>query len=125
MLQEKGHFAEFVNTIRDHGMEEEETEIILKVKGCLWAVGNVGSMELGAPFIEKSNVVQMIVEIAEKSEVITLRGTAFFVLGLISRSVHGSEILSECGWDGPVTTMGELVGGFIPLDLRRLFSVRL
>lgn len=125
LLKEKGHFTEFVNTIREHGTEKDDAEILLKVKGCLWAVGNVGSMELGASFIEESNVVQMIVEIAEKSEVITLRGTAFFVLGLISRSMHGSEILSEHGWDGPITTMGELLGRFIPLDLRQLFSVRL
>ncbi|KAI9784054.1 MAG: hypothetical protein M1816_001085 [Peltula sp. TS41687] len=124
LLQEKGHFAEFVNTIREHGMEEDDGEMLLKVKGCLWAVGNVGSMELGASFIEESDVVRTIVEMAEKSMVISLRGTAFFVLGLISSSVHGSEILSEHGWDGPMTTMGELLGRFIPLDLRRLFSMQ-
>lgn len=125
LLYDKGHFVEFVHTIRDHGMEKDDTEIIAKVKGCLWAVGNVGSMELGAPFIEESNVVPLIIEIAEKSEVVTLRGTAFFVLGLISRSVHGSEILSEHGWDSATTAMGESLGRCIPLDLGRLFSVRI
>ena len=123
LLRDKGHFTEFVNTIRDYGMESEDEEIIVKVKGCLWAVGNVGSMERGAPFIEESNIVEWIVAIAEKSAVITLRGTAFFVLGLLSRSLHGSEILSECGWDGATTAMGEPLGRCIPLDLRRLFSV--
>ena len=124
LLEEKGHFEDFVSTIRDSGMESEDEEVILKVKGCLWAVGNVGSMALGAPFLEHSDVVQQIVSIAENSEIMTMRGTAFFVLGLISRSLHGFEILDECGWDGPTTMMGESLGFCIPLKLDRLFSVR-
>ena len=123
LLREKGHFEEFAATIRDHGMETIDQELILKVKGCLWAVGNVGSMELGAPFIEETDVVENIVKIAENHEIMTMRGTAFFVLGLISRSLHGSEILLEFGWDGATTIMGESLGFCLPTDLRRLFSV--
>ncbi|KAJ8123591.1 hypothetical protein ONZ43_g500 [Nemania bipapillata] len=95
LLEDKGHFQEFASTIREHGMQSDDQELITKVKGCLWAVGNVGSMELGAPFLESTDVVERIVEIAESHLVMSLRGTAFFVLGLISRSVHGLEILSE------------------------------
>jgi rapamycin-insensitive companion of mTOR len=124
LLQHKGHFDEFVATIKDLGMEEEDSEIILKVKGCLWAVGNVGSMELGAPFLESTNVVQMVVMIAERSEVMTMRGTAFFALGLISRSVHGQEILAEYGWDGTVNMRGESLGFCIPLNFQSLFSIK-
>ncbi|KAF4637249.1 hypothetical protein G7Y89_g821 [Cudoniella acicularis] len=54
LLRDKGHFDEFASTIRDYGMLSDDAELILKVKGCLWAVGNVGSMELGAPFLEES-----------------------------------------------------------------------
>src|SRR3984957_13250779 len=39
LLRSKGHFDEFANTIREHGMLSEDPEMILKVKGCLWAVG--------------------------------------------------------------------------------------
>ncbi|KAF2843314.1 hypothetical protein M501DRAFT_994203 [Patellaria atrata CBS 101060] len=125
LLESKGHFNEFVSTIRDCGQEDEDAETILKVKGCLWAVGNVGSMELGAPFLEQSDVVKWIVAIAEKSEVMTLRGTAFFVLGLISRSLHGQEILLEYGWDGTHNSMGYSLGYCLPLDFPKLFSVLL
>ncbi|QDS75740.1 hypothetical protein FKW77_008368 [Venturia effusa] len=123
LLEQKGHFDEFVATIKDLGMEEEDAEIILKVKGCLWAVGNVGSMELGAPFLENTGVVQWIVDIAERSEVMTMRGTAFFALGLISRSLHGQEILAEYGWDGTVNMRGESLGFCIPLEFKSLFSI--
>lgn len=124
LLEQKGHFDEFATTIREFGMEDDDLETILKVKGCLWAVGNVGSMELGAPFLEKSDVVKWIVQIAETSEVMNLRGTAFFVLGLISRSLHGQEILIEYGWDGVVNETGETLGFCIPLDFKKLFSIK-
>ncbi|KAK3313771.1 Rapamycin-insensitive companion of mTOR, N-term-domain-containing protein [Apodospora peruviana] len=124
LLRDKGHFDEFAATIRDHGMESDDPEIIIKVKGCLWAVGNVGSMELGAPFLESCDVVSQIVKIAQDHEVMSLRGTAFFVLGLISRSVHGLEILSEHGWDANTNVMGHSLGFCIPEDLSKLFSLK-
>jgi rapamycin-insensitive companion of mTOR len=123
LLKQKGHFDEFVANIRDFAMEDDDSEIIVKVKGCLWAVGNVGSMELGAPFLESSDVVQWIVKIAEQSEVMSLRGTAFYVLGLISRSLHGQEILLEYGWDGVVNDAGEALGFCLPLHFQKLFAV--
>jgi rapamycin-insensitive companion of mTOR len=80
-------------------------------------------MELGAPFLESSDVVQWIVKIAEESEVMSLRGTAFYVLGLISRSLHGQEILLEHGWDGVVNDAGEALGFCLPLHFQKLFMV--
>lgn len=124
LLRDKGHFEEFAATISSQGMQSKDAEIITKVKGCLWAVGNVGSMELGAPFLESCDVVEQIIEIAESHPVMSLRGTAFFVLGLISRSTHGLEILSEHGWDSNMTQMGTSLGFCIPSDLSKLFSIK-
>lgn len=123
LLREKGHFDEFAATIRDHGMQTEDGEVITKVKGCLWAVGNVGAMELGAPFLESCDVVEQIIKIACHHDIMSLRGTAFFVLGLISRSLHGMEILSESGWDSNTSVLGTSLGLCIPMDLSQLFSL--
>lgn len=122
LLEESGHFNEFAWTIRDFRLNEEEHESLLKVKGCLWAVGNVGSMEFGASFLEK-HLVWHIVGIAESAEVLTMRGTAFFVLGLISRSRHGLSVLREVGWDSAVDQKGESLGFSLPNDFRKLFLV--
>ncbi|KAK8092075.1 HR1 repeat- rho-binding protein [Apiospora hydei] len=122
LLEDKGHFEEFASTIRDYGMQAEDPETLTKVKGCMWAVGNVGSMELGAPFLESTDVVEHIVKIAETHEVMSLRGTAFFVLGLISRSVHGLEILSELGWDSNTSPLGTSLGFCLPKDLSKFLS---
>ncbi|KAK8123520.1 HR1 repeat-containing protein [Apiospora kogelbergensis] len=122
LLEDKGHFEEFASTIRDYGMQAEDPETLTKVKGCMWAVGNVGSMELGAPFLESTDVVEHIVRIAETHEVMSLRGTAFFVLGLISRSLHGLEILSELGWDSNTSPLGTSLGFCLPKDLSKFLS---
>ncbi|KAJ5666944.1 Armadillo-like helical [Penicillium macrosclerotiorum] len=122
LLEQSGHFNEFAWTIRDFRLEEEDTEVLLKVKGCLWAVGNVGSMELGAPFLEQ-DIVQRIVTIAESAGVLTMRGTAFFVLGLISRSRQGLKVLQQLGWDSAIDQNGESLGLCLPADFRKLFLV--
>lgn len=123
LLEQKGHFLEFANTIRDYGMQADDPELMTKVKGCMWAVGNVGSMDRGAPFIESCDVVEHIVKIAEQHEVMSMRGTAFFVLGLISRSVHGLEILSEYGWDANTNSLGVSTGCCVPNNLSKFLSL--
>lgn len=125
LLEQSGHFNDFAFTIRDFRLDEEDPEVLLKVKGCLWAVGNVGSMELSAPFLEETDIVSNIVDIAENAEVMTMRGTAFFVLGLISRSQHGLEMLAEAGWTAAVDHRGYSLGSCIPSDLSKLYSVRI
>jgi hypothetical protein len=124
-LREKGHFEEFAWFIRENGQEHEDHEIVTKVKGCLWAVGNIGSMPFGAPFLDEANIVESIIQIAETSQVLTLKGTAFFVLGLISKTMQGLEILLEYGWDGTTSTMGDSLGFCVPFSLHKLLSVRL
>lgn len=95
-----------------------------KVKGCLWAVGNIGSMPYGAPFLEEEGVVEDIIWIAEQSEVLTLKGTAFFVLGLISRTWIGVEILGSYGWEAGVEGVtGEPKGLVMPTKIGRLLYV--
>ena len=80
-------------------------------------------MELGAPFIEESDVVPWIIKIVESSQVMTMRGTAFFVLGLISRSLHGAEILTGLGWDVATNHMGQSLGYCLPPSLDTIFAV--
>ncbi|KAL4948966.1 Rapamycin-insensitive companion of mTOR, N-term-domain-containing protein [Aspergillus filifer] len=122
LLEQSGHFHEFSGTISDFQLNEEDHEVLLRVKGCLWAVGNVGSMELGAPFLSLE-LVQDIVKIAECAEVLTMRGTAFFVLGLISRSPHGLSVLRQAGWDSAIDQKGNSLGLCLPTDFSKLFLV--
>lgn len=38
ILEAKGHFGQFVDVIRTHGMESSDLEVIAKLKSVLWAV---------------------------------------------------------------------------------------
>jgi rapamycin-insensitive companion of mTOR len=38
VLHEKSHFAEFALFIRQHGLENEDPEVILKLKSIMWTV---------------------------------------------------------------------------------------
>ena len=124
LLRDSGHFDAFVANIRDTWGEHEDSETMLKLKGSLWAVGNVGSMELGASFLEETDVVGWIVKTATSSEVMTIRGTAFFVLGLISRSLHGMEILTEHGWIAAIDHLGRSLGYCLPPCLEDIFLLK-
>ena len=123
LLKTKGHFEEFVSSIRQYGLTEEDAEVVLKVKGCLWAVANIGSIALGAPFLESCDVVELMITIAEQSKVMSMRGTAFFCLGLISRSIHGQDILASHGWEVALDDEGTSLGICLPTELGPLFTV--
>lgn len=124
LLRSKGHFSDFSDFIRSNRDECSDPEIVTKVKGCLWAVGNIGSMPYGAPFLEEEGVVEDIIWIAEQSEVMTLKGTAFFVLGLISRTWVGVEVLRSYGWEAGVEGVtGEPKGLVMPTKIRGLLYV--
>lgn len=123
LLRSKGHFEMFCNYIAEHveNNDNAEPEVLTKLKGCLWAVGHAGSNESGAEFLESTGVVSSIVKIANTSRVPSLKGTAFFVCGLISSTVLGMELLDELGWESVSNTVdlpGEIA---LPADLSVYF----
>ncbi|EMD39883.1 hypothetical protein CERSUDRAFT_112137 [Gelatoporia subvermispora B] len=123
VLQEKGHFSEFSLFIRMHGLENEDQDLIMKLKSVLWAVGNIGASEGGLPFLEEEEIVPTILEIAEKSLVLSVRGTCFFVLGLISSTPQGAEILDDYHWEATLSPLGLPTGLCVPLDVESFTSL--
>ncbi|KAG0139923.1 hypothetical protein CROQUDRAFT_111390 [Cronartium quercuum f. sp. fusiforme G11] len=114
LLKSKGHFRAFIDTIRQHGLEEKDLELIAKLKTALWAIGNIGSSVGGLAFLEADSVVDDIAGIAETSNVFSVRGTCYYVLGLISSTPEGTELLSDSGWNSVQTPLGTLTGICVP-----------
>ncbi|KAI0073477.1 hypothetical protein K474DRAFT_1666532 [Panus rudis PR-1116 ss-1] len=123
VLQDKGHFAEFASFIRRHGLESEDQDVILKLKSVLWAVGNIGATERGLPLLEEEEVIPEILTIAERSLVLSVRGTCFFVLGLISSTPQGAEILDDYHWEATLSPLGLPTGLCVPLDVDSFVSI--
>jgi len=113
-LREKGHFKEFANYIRKYGMKNLNRKKLLKLKSILWAVGNIGSSKSGITFLLEEDIIKNIVEIAEKSKVLTLKGTSFYIIGMISKTSTGIEKLEEYGWNSPYLPFGKLNGICVP-----------
>ncbi|KAG8949781.1 hypothetical protein FRC04_008321 [Tulasnella sp. 424] len=123
VLSDKGHFAEFAHVIRQHGMESDDLDLIVKLKSVLWAVGNIGAAPGGLPFLEEEGIIPNILDIAETSQVLSVRGTAFFVLGLISSTTQGAELLEEFEWEATLTPLGETTGLCVPLDVGNFVQI--
>lgn len=72
---------------------------VLKFKAALWIIGQVGSSEVGYQVLENSReLVKKITELARSATVLSLRGTAFYVLGLLGSTEEGAEEMKEYGW---------------------------
>ncbi|KAH7098966.1 Rapamycin-insensitive companion of mTOR, N-term-domain-containing protein [Auriculariales sp. MPI-PUGE-AT-0066] len=123
VLLEKGHFNEFADFIRLHGQESEDVEIIEKLKSVLWAVGNIAATPRGLQFLEDQQIIPNILEIAEQSLVLSVRGTCFFVLGLISSTPQGAETLDDYGWEATMSPLGEPTGLCVPSTLERFLTL--
>ncbi|KAG6812566.1 hypothetical protein H0H92_002218 [Tricholoma furcatifolium] len=118
ILQEKGHFVEFSQFIRQHSEECEDMELVMKLKSILWAVGNVGATEGGLPFLEEEEIIPAVLAIAENSPVPSIRGTCFFVLALISSTSQGAEILDDYNWEATLDPLGMPTGLCVPVDFQ-------
>ncbi|KAK9759943.1 hypothetical protein K7432_016516 [Basidiobolus ranarum] len=116
LLRKKGHFKHFAEYVRTYSSEFSDKHIILKLKAVLWAVGHIGSTKIGLRFLEEEDVIKNIVNIAENSPVLSLRGTSYYVLGLISRSSQGADILEEFGWQTANIALGTSRGLCVPED---------
>ncbi|KAF8918988.1 Rapamycin-insensitive companion of mTOR, N-term-domain-containing protein [Mucidula mucida] len=123
ILQEKGHFSEFTQFIRRHGLEGEDPEIIMKLKSILWAIGNVGATEGGLSFLEEEEIIPHVLDIANNSPIPSIRGTCFFVLGLIASTSQGAEVLDDYEWEATLSPQGQAVGLCIPLDVEKFISI--
>ncbi|KAL8290440.1 hypothetical protein RQP46_002698 [Phenoliferia psychrophenolica] len=117
ILEDSGHFVQFAEFIRQHGLEDFDHVIIGKLKSVLWAVGHIGASQAGLSLLEDEYIIECIVEIAEDSPVYSLRGTAFFVLGLIASTVEGTEILDDLGWESVCTPLGVATGICVPVEI--------
>ncbi|TPX50488.1 hypothetical protein SeLEV6574_g00869 [Synchytrium endobioticum] len=100
LLREKNHFHDFCNFIRRYGLSTILTrEHLLTLKAMLWATGKIGSSKTGITLLIEENIIRVILEIAEKSSILSVRGTVFSVLGLMARTLEGVEELENFGWE--------------------------
>ncbi|MBZ3875875.1 Rapamycin-insensitive companion of mTOR [Sciurus carolinensis] len=69
--------------------------------GChlLEVQGNIGSSNWGLNLLQEENVIPDILKLAKQCEVLSIRGTCVYVLGLIAKTKQGCDILKCHNWD--------------------------
>ncbi|GFQ72567.1 rapamycin-insensitive companion of mTOR [Trichonephila clavata] len=97
VLQNNGVLPELFHNIRYPDFSTDTD--ILHLKASLWAVGHIGSYSLGLRIIIKENLILNIVDLAASAPVFAVRGTCYFVLGLLSSTIEGADALREYGWE--------------------------
>jgi rapamycin-insensitive companion of mTOR len=113
------HTQEGITLIQSHHFLHRHLEVIgnpdlsteakrLEYKAALWSIGHVASTCLGFTLIGSTSVIQDIVKAAADCPVLSIRGTTFYVLGLIASTDSGIQRLKEYGWQGLSHGRGEM-----------------
>lgn len=56
----------------------------LKTKSAIWALSSIALSPEGVLFVEGEGVISSIIYIAETNKVLSIRGTAFYALGMVA-----------------------------------------
>lgn len=81
-----------------HDLNHSEVSLI-KFKAALWIIGHVGSSESGYQLLKNSReIIRLVTGLAKTASVLSLRGTAFYVLGLLGSTDDGVDEMKEHGW---------------------------
>jgi rapamycin-insensitive companion of mTOR len=98
LFQKKKHFREFIELIQNPNTSWIER------RAALWSVGQIGSSDTGFKLLQETGIVEYISEQAMQCSTLSMRGTCFYILGLLSMTSAGREVLDKLGWDFPLNT---------------------
>lgn len=100
IIQSRNLLKPIYETIKNPPTDLDHSEMsLLRVKAALWILGHVGSSETGYQTLDNSReLIRLITGIARDANVLSLRGTAFYVLGLLGSTEEGAEEMKEYGW---------------------------
>lgn len=71
---------------------------VKQLKASLWALAHISSTEFGLELIKETDFLQIVVELASNCQLLSIRATCFYCLGLISTTEWGSSLLIEYNW---------------------------
>ncbi|XP_060081851.1 uncharacterized protein LOC132561136 [Ylistrum balloti] len=106
LLRQQEYVEEYFQCIRCQELMTDEDNV--KLKTALWAVGHIGSSTWGVGWLDEERLFPEIIRLAEECGVFSIRGTAFYVLGLLASTREGAELLTQLGWESCWHSRGEM-----------------
>ncbi len=101
-LNQRNVIADLLNVVhRRTSDDSSRVASSVEMRAALWSLGHIGSSELGYGAILNADpmFVEWCLENISSCPNFSLRGTFFYVVGLLSRSLRGSRKLAQCQWD--------------------------
>lgn len=95
---------------------------LVELKAAFWAVGHIGSTEYGITLLETAGLTDIIADIALRTKNSSIKGICYFVLGLLSGTDQGAEILDDLGWKTVHSSLGKGAQVCLPKDIERFFQ---
>ena len=73
-------------------------EELLEAKAAVWGVASVAASPAAGTLLEQRGALAALVNLAETCPVVSLRGTAYYALGLVATTRPGAVALGQKGW---------------------------
>lgn len=91
LIRAGGHFREFAEIIKSPHPSS------IQKRAALWALGQIGSSPLGFNLLMETDIVEYVSDQAKNCHTLSMRGTCFYILGLLSRSEKARHRLANLG----------------------------
>mmetsp|Transcript_35775 Transcript_35775/g.54788 ORF Transcript_35775/g.54788 Transcript_35775/m.54788 type:complete len:219 (+) Transcript_35775:3867-4523(+) len=117
-IKEREDIRKFRQTLLNEATPSPEKRSIL------WTLGHIGAHENGMRLILETSLIKEIVDMAENSQVLSLRGTCIYIIGMMCRTSIGRREIQKHNW---IFSKSQLASGIVsvclPRDPRNLFKV--
>ncbi|KAL6454313.1 ste20 Target of rapamycin complex 2 subunit ste20 [Candida maltosa Xu316] len=94
-------------------VNDQRNFVISALKQNLWLIGNIASGKYGIQLLDPmyninltNSIINLIIDNFSNCPIWQIRGTCFYVLGMIGSTIEGIEILDEFGWISCIDTYG-------------------
>jgi rapamycin-insensitive companion of mTOR len=70
----------------------------LGLKAALWGCGHIATSPLGVSLLAEYGVIHAVLRLAQHCPIYSVRGTAFYSLGLVATTFEGANLLNKAGY---------------------------
>ncbi|CAF3559369.1 unnamed protein product [Rotaria sordida] len=99
LLCSHSRLKQYASELKQHATNCIDKNEIKLIKEALWALGHMGSTNIGFQWFINQDLLAHFLRFAEESQNLSLRGTAFYTLSLIAQTPDGATSLKEFGWE--------------------------
>lgn len=113
---------EDIKRFRDRLMDEKTSS--QEKRSILWTLGHIASHENGFRLIQETSLVQDIIDMAENAQILSLRGTCIYIIGMMCRTSIGRKDIHKHNW---LFSKSQVASGSVsvclPRDPRKMFNI--